>query len=78
MNTGSAHHVFDEWSQRKLNSKFLNLIPYLIHKYKAWIFGMVVEFIGYVQHSTFCDLRKLKKEMEFKFKIFRKDRKSVV
>jgi hypothetical protein len=35
------------------------------------IYGMVVEFIWHVQPSTFCDLRKLKKEMEFKFKIFR-------
>ena len=34
------------------------------------IYGMVVEFIWYVQPSTFCDLRKLKKEMKFKFKIF--------
>ena len=39
--------------------------------YKAWIFGRVLEFIGYVQHGTFCDLGKFKKEMEFKFKIFR-------
>ena len=31
----------------------------------------MVEFIGYVQHSTFCDLGKFKKEMEFEFKNFR-------
>ena len=35
------------------------------------IYGMVVKFIWYVQHSTFCDLNLLKKEMKFKFKIFR-------
>ena len=54
----------------KLNSNFLNLIPYSIHKYKAWIFGRVLEFIGYVQHGTFCDLGKIKKEMEFEIRIF--------
>ena len=68
---GGDHQVFDVLSQRKLNSNFLNLIPYWIHIYKAWIFGRVIEFIGYVQHSTFCDLGKFKKELEFEFKNFR-------
>jgi hypothetical protein len=35
------------------------------------IYGMVVDFIWYVQPSTFCGLGKFKKEMKFKFKIFR-------
>ena len=65
MNSSSAHHVFEEMSQRKINSNFLKLFPYWIHMHKALIFGMVVEFIGYVQHGTFGDLRKIKKEMKF-------------
>ena len=35
------------------------------------IYGMVVEFIWYVQPSTFCGLVKFKKEMKFEFRIFR-------
>ena len=35
------------------------------------IYGMVVEFIWYVQPSTFGGLVKFKKEMKFEFRIFR-------
>ena len=71
MNTGSVYHVLDELPQRKLNPIFLNLIPHWTHINRVGIFGMVLEIIGDVQHSTFCALGKFKKELEFEFRNFR-------